>query len=243
MLKKALQILFFFGLGATVLGLVFRSQNAAYQAECKQRGIPEADCSLADKLWNDFSTVHPGWIAAVILAFTVSNMFRARRQQLLLEPLGYQAGFFSSLLTILLGYFANLGFPRIGEVVRAGALSRAEGIPVEKVMGTLVIDRLMDVVCLAVVTGLAFILEGGTLLKFLDQNRSTGTPALWQRPLFWILIGTLLVGMAVLFLFRKQIQQLPIFQKITGILAGFWAGLRSVLQLKRPMEFILCSLG
>jgi len=245
MLKKILQILFFFGLGATVMGLVFRSQNMAYQAECRQSGVPEADCSLMDKLLYDFSTVQPGWIILVLLAFTISNMFRARRQQLLLAPMGYQAGFLSSFLSILLGYFANLGFPRIGEVVRAGALARAERIPLEKVMGTLVIDRLMDVVCLVLVMGLAFLLEGDTLLQFFVQNKGSGVAAtpFWLRPWFLALAGAALIGGVLVVIFRNKIRQLPVFQKVTSILQGFIAGLRSVLQLKRPVEFIVCSVG
>jgi len=245
MLKKILQILFFFGLGATVMGLVFRSQNMAYQAECRQSGVPEADCSLMDKLLYDFSTVQPGWIILVLLAFTISNMFRARRQQLLLAPMGYQAGFLSSFLSILLGYFANLGFPRIGEVVRAGALARAERIPLEKVMGTLVIDRLMDVVCLVLVMGLAFLLEGDTLLQFFVQNKGSGVAAtpFWLRPWFLALAGAALIGGVLVVIFRNKIRQLPVFEKVTSILQGFIAGLRSVLQLKRPVEFIVCSVG
>jgi glycosyltransferase 2 family protein len=246
MFKKILQITFFFGLGATMMGLVFRSQNRAYQADCQQRGIPEADCSLWDKLLHDFSTVHPVWIAAVVLAFTISNLFRARRQQLLLAPLGYQAGLLNSLYTILLGYFANLGFPRIGEVVRAGALAKTEKIPLEKVMGTLVIDRLMDVVCLGFVVGLAFLLEGSTLLQFISQNKGTNATAavpIWQQAWFLVLAAVGLVGVILLILFRKKIQNLPIFQKITGVLAGFRDGLLSIARLQRPMEFVLCSIG
>ena len=148
MFKKALQFVFFLGLGVTILALVFRSQDAAFKEDCRLKGIPDADCSLLDKLWHDFSTVHVGWIAAVMAAFTLSNLFRALRWQLLIEPLGHRAGLGNSFWSILLGYFANLGLPRMGEVVRAGALARNERIPMEKVMGTLVVDRLMDVICL-----------------------------------------------------------------------------------------------
>lgn len=244
MIKKALQFVFFLGLGITILALVFRNQDAAFREDCRLKGVPDASCSLTDKLWNDFSTVHIGWILVVMAAFTMSNLFRALRWQQLIEPLGRHAGLGNSFWSILLGYFANLGFPRMGEVVRAGALARNEQIPLEKVMGTMVVDRLADVVCLGLVVGLAFLFEGETLWQFIAQNRgASGGGSLWQNPLVQLFIAGALLGGGLAFYFRKQLLALPITQKILGILQGFWEGLRSVLRLRQPGLFIAYSLG
>jgi uncharacterized protein (TIRG00374 family) len=164
---------------------------------------------------------------------------------MLIEPLGYRAGFANSLLTILLGYFANLGLPRMGEVVRAGSLSRYEKIPLEKVMGTLVVDRLMDFICLGAVVGLAFLFEGQTLLNFISQNQSSGTQSgsLLQNSLVLTAIGLMLAGVASLFIFREKIAHLPVYQKIAKLVKGFWDGLRSVFKLKNPALFLLYSGG
>lgn len=244
MLKKALQFIFFLGLGVTILSLVFRSQDAAFREDCRLKGIPDADCSLTDKLWHDFSTVHLGWIAAVMAAFTLSNLFRALRWQMLIEPLGHRAGLGNSFWSILLGYFANLGLPRMGEVVRAGALARNERIPMEKVMGTMVVDRLMDVLCLGLVVGLAFLFEGETLWRFITQNRSGQSGGgLLQNPWVLAFLALALAGGALAYFFREKLWQLPIAQKILGILNGFWEGLRSVLRLRQPFLFIVYSMG
>ncbi len=241
-LKSALRFLLFLGLGVTILGLVFRSQNTAFQEQCRLDGVPAEQCSLMDKLLHDFSTVHLGWMALVVAAFTVSNMFRAWRWQMLLEPMGYRAGFANSFLTILLGYFANLGFPRMGEVVRAGALARYEHIPMERVMGTLVVDRLMDFVCLGVVVGLAFLFEADTLLSFI-QTRQTGSGSIWQSPLVLSGLAAIVLGCAFVWFFRKKIVALPLFQRIAGLVEGFWDGLRSVFRLRHAGLFVAYSLG
>ncbi len=245
MLKKALQLLLFLGLGVTILTLVFRSQNAAFQEQCRLDGVLADQCSLLDKLWYDFSTVHLGWMLAVVVAFTISNMLRALRWQMLIAPLGYQAGFANSLLTILLGYFANLGFPRMGEVVRAGSLARYEKIPMEKVMGTLVVDRLMDFVCLGLVVGLAFLLEGQTLLDFLGRRQSTGTAGggLLANTFVLVALGLLLTGALGTVIFWKKLRAMPVFQKVANLLKGFWDGLRSVFRLRQPGLFLLYSGG
>ncbi|MDO8970109.1 MAG: lysylphosphatidylglycerol synthase transmembrane domain-containing protein, partial [Saprospiraceae bacterium] len=183
MVKKILQFLLFLGIGVSIMAWVFSSQNTAFQEQCRLDGTPADQCSLMDKLLQDFGTVNLWWILAVLLAFTISNIFRALRWQMLLEPMGYRVRFSNAILTILLGYFANLFLPRMGEVVRAGSLSRYEKVPMEKVMGTLVIDRLMDFLCLGLVVGLAFLLEGDTLWNFITQQRgSSEGGSFFQNP-------------------------------------------------------------
>lgn len=243
MLKKSLQFLLFLGIGVTILTLVFRSQNTAFQEQCRLDGVPADQCSLTDKLWTDFSTVQLGWMLLVVIAFTISNIFRALRWQMLIEPLGYRAGFANSLLTILLGYFANLGFPRMGEVVRAGTLAQYEKIPVEKVMGTMVVDRLMDFICLFLVVGLAFVFEGQTLLDFIAGRKGGEQGGLLQNSLILTTFGLLFAGVAVFFIFRKKLMHLPVYQKIAKLVKGFWDGLRSVFKLKSPSLFLLYSGG
>ncbi len=245
MLKKALQFLLFLGIGIAILTLVFRSQNTAFQEQCRLDGVPTDQCSLLDKLLYDFSTVNIGWMLAVVAAFTVSNIFRALRWQMLIEPLGYKTGFANRLLTILLGYFANLGFPRIGEVVRASSLARYEKIPVEKVIGTTVVDRLMDFICLGLVVGLAFLFEGNTLLNFLAQrgNNDGQSGGMLQNTFVLTALGLLVAGVVALIVFWNRLQHLPVFQKVANLAKGFWDGLRSVFRLRQPSLFILYSLG
>ena len=243
--KKALQFVLFLGIGVTILGLVFRNQNAAYQAQCRIDGIPPEQCSLMDKLLHDFSTVHAGWIFLVIAAFTFSNILRAWRWQMLLEPLGYRVSFANSLLTILLGYFANLGFPRMGEVVRAGTLSRYERIPMERVMGTLVVDRLMDFLCLALVVGLAFLFEADTLWSFIHGSRATASSgdSFWGNPKVWGVLTIFVLAGVLVLAFWKKLLQWPLFQKVANLLEGFWDGLRSVFRLRHAGLFLVYSIG
>lgn len=242
MLKKILQFLLFLGIGLSIMAWVFSSQNTAYQEQCRLDGTPADQCSLADKLLNDFSTVNLWWILAVLLAFTVSNFFRAWRWQMLLEPMGYRIRFSNSMFTILLGYFANLFLPRMGEVVRAGSLARYEKIPMEKVMGTLVIDRLVDFLCLGGVVGLAFLLEGDTLWAFISQRKADGSGG-GGSSLLLILLGLGALGAVLAYVFRKRLAQVPLFKKIGGLLKGFADGLRSVFKLKNPGLFLFYSVG
>jgi len=243
--KKVIQFLLFAGVGVAIMALLYRSQNTAFQEQCRLDGIPSDQCSLMDKLLTDFSSASPLWLLSVVAAFTMSNIFRALRWQMLLEPLGHKVKFSNAFLTILLGYFANLGLPRMGEVVRAGSLAAYEKAPVEKVVGTLVVDRLMDFLCLGLVVGLAFIFQGGVLLDFLQSGKNGGASSggILSNP--WV-IGVLVtgfLGLAAAWFLRHKLMEIALFKKILAMVQGFQDGLRSVFRLERTGLFILLSLG
>ena len=244
MVKKIFQFLLFLGVGVSIMAWVFSSQNRAFQEQCRLDGTPADQCSLVDKLLYDFGTVNLWWILLVLVAFTLSNIFRALRWQMLLTPMGYQAGFANSILTILLGYFANLFLPRMGEVVRAGSLARYEKIPMEKVMGTVTIDRLVDFICLAGVVGLAFLLEGETLWAFITQRKSGESGGgFFQNPFVLGFLAMAALGTLMIFLLWERLAHVPLFQKVGKLLKGFLDGLKSVFKLKQPGLFIAYSVG
>ncbi len=239
--KQVLQALLFLGIGIVILYLVYRQQNAAYQAQCALDGIASEDCSLILKVWNDFKSVKLVWIAVIIGLFLLSNISRALRWNMLFRPMGYKPSLFNNFLAIMLGYFANLGFPRIGEVVRAGTLSKYEKIPFEKVMGSVVVDRAMDVVCLLLVFCLALITDFDVLWSQIskslsDQGESGITTWLW------ISMGIGLISIALLWIFREEVKKLSIYMKVRNKVAGFIEGIRSIGKLKSPILFIAHSL-
>jgi uncharacterized membrane protein YbhN (UPF0104 family) len=226
MVKKVFQFLLFLGIGVSIMAWLFNSQSAAFQEQCRLDGISPDQCSLADKLMQDFGTVNIWWILAVLMAFTMSNIFRAWRWQMLLEPMGYKVGFGNSLMTILVSYLANLFIPRMGEV------------------GTLVVDRLMDFICLLLVVGMAFLLEGNTLLAFISQNKKADSGGgLLSNPLVWGLLAAMALVAVLMYGLRKKLAEIALFRKVGTLLKGFLDGLRSVFKLKNPALFIAYSLG
>jgi glycosyltransferase 2 family protein len=242
--KKLAQFLGFAGIGALILFLVFRSQNKAFQAQCALDGVAAEQCSLVQKLATDFASVHIGWLLAVVVAFTLSIVLRAKRWQMQHEAIGYQTRMSTSFWSIVLGYFANLGLPRMGEVVRAGALAKAEQVPVEKVMGTLVVDRLMDFACLFLVICGAFLFEYDTLYGFLERQGAFDSKESGGGTSKWTYLGIATLGGVVLFYaLRNKLMQSAIGIKLVGMLGGFKEGILGILKMKQPLVFIALSLG
>lgn len=245
-MKKAiinfLKFLVFLGIGLGILYLVYKSQNTAYMAECADKGIPSEDCSLIKKVAKDFREANYFWVLMVLLAFTISNVSRAIRWNMLIRPMGYQPRFINAFLSTFLGYFANLGLPRMGEVVKGASLSRYEKIPLEKVMGTIVTDRIVDVISILIVTGLAILLEYNTMLAFAEQYVSLDQFGSLGRLAIIALAGLLMAG-GLLWYFRKKLQELKFVQKIVDIALGFWQGIQTIRQLDRPWLFLLHSIN
>ncbi len=242
-LKTALQFIVFLGTGVGILYLVYRKQNEAYQAECALRGISEADCSLWRKVLNDFATADFGWLAVVMGLFIISNISRAIRWNMLLRQLGRKPRLVNGFLTIILGYFANLGLPRIGELIRAGTMARYEDIPVEKVMGTVVVDRIADVLTILLVTSLALLLEYDRIWAWASTNIALADRIGSSQGLLLLLAGIGLTAIALLYFFRKPLARTKAGRKVRSIAAGFAEGLRTIAGLRQTGWFIFHSIN
>lgn len=242
-IANILKIILFFGLGIGILYLVYRGQNENWIADCAAKGQSPAECgTFLEKIIRDFGKVRWEWIAAVLAVYTISNLSRAARWLLLLKPLGYRPRPVNAFFTLMIGYFANLGFPRIGEILRPTFFAGYEKMPVEKVLGTIVTERIADVLALLAVMLLAFALEYDKLWNFILEFRGTETGTDAGIPLlFKIALVALILGAAVAFYIwknRQHISQKPFAIKITEMVKGLWEGVMTVRKLERPGLFL-----
>lgn len=244
-LATFLKFTIFLTIGLTILYLVYQRQETAYQAECALQNIPEADCSLIQKIIDDFKGANFFWIFVVLVAFVISNLSRATRWHMLLKPLGYKPRFRNSFFCIILGYFANLGLPRIGEVVRAATFSKYENIPVEKAMGTIVVDRAVDLLSLLVALGLVFLFGFDTIWGYLSENMGGGEneKRLWESSWFQGFAIVVLIAGVILYIYRKKVRASAFFTKVVKILRGFGEGILSIKKLDKPWWFIFHSIN
>jgi uncharacterized protein (TIRG00374 family) len=187
------------------------------------------------------------WILVPVLFFLLlSNWLRALRWKQLMEPMGYNPSILNTFFGVLIGYFVNLGAPRLGEVVKCTILARYEKVPAEKLVGTIVAERAFDVICLATAFGVAFIFQFDVLQSLASsyiypifQNASGKTS--YQKIIF-ILVGGIIFLLLLKFLFGK-FGHINIVQKIKTILAGVWHGLTSVKYLKNKPLFFAYTIG
>lgn len=239
-IRNIIFIIVSFTIGYTILTYIYDIYNTAYLEELKQNGVSTEGRNLLQKLKTDFLSANVFWIMMTLTCFTLSNVSRAMRWNLLLKPLGYQPKLYNSFIAVVITYFVNLFIPRMGEVARAAALNKAENVPVEKAMGTIVVGRMMDVIMLLLFIGLAFLLEYDTLWKWFNENMGTndGGSGLLSNPFVLGVIGLGVLVLSVFLIFRKKIMQTTIYKKIVSIVMGFWEGLLSIKKLEQPGMFI-----
>jgi uncharacterized protein (TIRG00374 family) len=187
-------------------------------------------------------------LVPVLLLLLASHWLRALRWRQLIEPMGYEPSKMNCFLGVMIGYFVNLGAPRLGEVLKCTVLARYEKIPADKLVGTIVAERAFDVVCLAIVFGLTFlfqfhVIHSLTVGDSLTHHNSDSVPSSpWKMR---ILLGA--IALIVLFIvvrWRWIVSRWElIVHKIRAIIVNIWHGLTSVRALKNKALFFFYTVG
>jgi uncharacterized protein (TIRG00374 family) len=198
------------------------------------------------KVFQQISNANIFWVSVSGFISIVAFVVRAHRWNLLIEPMGYSPSLKNTTYSVMVGYFANLAFPRLGEVSRCGALSKAESIPFNKLLGTVIVERIIDVLSLLVCILLAAALEYKRLGNFFSEKvfdplnkkfqQLTASPMLLTLAILLVIV--LIIG--VIYFLRKSKKE-GSGSRINKIVKGFIDGLRSVANLKRPGLFIFQS--
>ena len=167
----------------------------------------------------------------------LSHVLRALRWKLLLEPAGYQVSTTASFLSLMICYLVNLVVPRGGEVSRSLNLWKLEKVPAEVSFGTVVTERLIDVVCLLTLVAFSFWMEWSKLNAFLKDKLSAVTlPG--EDLFFWISL-VLIVIIALFILFRFASRN----EKLKKLFSGFRSGMATIFKMRNYGLFIFYSLA
>ncbi len=179
---------------------------------------------------DSFKSANYWWVVLSLFFGILSHLSRAYRWQFLLEPLGYKPKFANSTMTVLIAYLLNLLIPRSGEIARATAISKYEDIPFEKAFGTIVAERISDVIMLLSIIGLAFVLQADLI-----KDKLFSDPSSMVQKIIFLAIGTILI---VLFYRYIKKSENAFFIKVKNFINGLIEGALSVLKMKKKCAFI-----
>ncbi|MDE5610494.1 MAG: flippase-like domain-containing protein, partial [Odoribacter sp.] len=132
--KNIIKFFLFLGVSAFLFWLVFRDQDWGELLKVLREDV-------------DYT-----WVAVAVVMGIASHMSRAMRWQLLTASMGYRIRFWNSFMGVMIGYFANLAIPRMGEFTRCGVVSKYENVPFSKLLGTVVTERVIDLIILLSLT-------------------------------------------------------------------------------------------
>ncbi|NLJ82085.1 MAG: flippase-like domain-containing protein [Bacteroidales bacterium] len=227
--KKVAQLIIFLGLGVFFIWFSIKDLDAA-----QRTSIIESIKSVA---------IGYRWVFLVLSALIaiLSVYIRALRSILLLEPLGYKVSKINSYHSIMVCYIANIAFPRLGELLRCTFIQRYEKVPFQKTFGTVITERVVDMLSFGLVFLLALFFESDKILAIFENKTASTSNSFLSNPMFVVFLGVLFLVLTFL-IFRKYICKWKIYHKIKQLLAGFWSGLISVIHLKKPFLFIFYTL-
>jgi len=196
-------------------------------------GISLVWYSLSDIDTNEFigyfKNANYWWISLGLFFGTLSHLSRAYRWKFMLEPLGYKPKFANSVMAVLVAYLVNLTIPRAGEASRAAVLTNYEGVPFEKGFGTIVAERLADLIMMFIIIGITLFVQFDFILELVTKNFDP------------LKIGLLLVGLAIgFFFFTRYIKKSTsgIGLKIKTFIIGLVEGVMSIFKMKKKWPFI-----
>jgi uncharacterized protein (TIRG00374 family) len=203
----------------------------------------------ADELRSSFANARYSYVFLYLLIGFISLLSRSYRWVIMIEALGHRVSFRNSFYALNTGYLANFAFPRLGEITRCGTLSKTEKIPVDKLFGTVIVERVIDLVILA---GMLLVLIIGRFDYFGNfihhniynplverVNDSVGSTLI----LLLVIISIPLFIVAGYFLFRARLSQILVIQKVKLFIRGIIDGLKTIYTVKRKWGFIFHSLS
>jgi len=219
-LKYTIRYILFLGLGFVLLYFAYRDTDF----DSLWKGISEANFLLIG-----FSFVL-GYLAIIS---------RGLRWVMMLEPLNHKVSKINSIHSVAIGYFANIFVPRSGELARCVSLYRSDGVPVKQLIGTVIMERIIDSVMLLIFLALAFFSHVDEFYQLMEEADTSGG----SIKKLAIITFVLALGAIVTFLvFRSRLRKLTIYQKVLNFLKGMYEGLKSVFAMKRRGLFVFYTL-
>ncbi|MDR4952304.1 lysylphosphatidylglycerol synthase transmembrane domain-containing protein [Chryseobacterium sp. ES2] len=178
------------------------------------------------------------WVLFASVFGLLAYWFRAIRWNLMLEPMGHRISNSNALWSISFGYLMNLTIPRSGEVARATALYGVEKVPVDKSFGTIILERVVDLICMMGFLGLTLLFKYDAILSFYKNSGVNINPNK-----IILILSILIIGTIVFFVFKKKLAEVPFLGKVVNFIDGIFQGITSIFKLKEKGKFILYTLG
>lgn len=183
-------------------------------------------------------------IIPVFIILLLSHFLRGLRWKLLIEPLGYKPKSSNTFFAVMIGYLTNLAFPRLGEVLKCTVLARYEKIPADKLIGTIILERIIDAITLLIIFGITILIQPGIYSQLSEtffSHSNTETKKASGFIVALIVIGIIVLAIAAWMIIKKKnFQNLIALLKRIGM--NVWKGVSTIEHLKKRGQFIFLTI-
>lgn len=200
-----------------------------------------------EKVKQGFAEANYWWVAIGLAVAVLSHWFRAVRWKMLIEAAGYESNSVHLFASTMVGYMVNQAVPRLGEVTKATITSKTEKLPVAVSIGTMVTDRIFDVICLALLLGSVLVLQYEEIMTVFDEafagTAEAGTGETGDSMLFPVLAGIFGMGLFLTILLRKQLARISFVKKVFNFIGSIWDAILSVRKMSNPILFLFYTVA
>ena len=204
---------------------------------------------INNKKWQDIkdSLEHARyWLIVPVFAILIlSHYTRALRWRLLMESIGHVPDKANTFFAVMIGYLANAGVPRMGEVLKCTVLARYEKIPADKLVGTIILERLIDALTLFIVFGITLLIQpdlyGQITKQIFTSPEDEPVKNISGLLLLLIIFGIIFILIAV-WMIRKKKNFRDLLTSFRKIASRIWMGLSAIQHLKKRGQFLLLTL-
>ena len=190
------------------------------------------------KLIEEIKKVDVKWVFLSMLFGSLAIVNRGLRWIVLIETLGYKSSKWNAVAAVAVLYFTNLFIPRAGEITRCTSLNQAEKIPIDKLLGTIIIERVIDFIFLFGLIILTIILKFNDIINFYLAIQLQQKDTVNDKNIIVItaLISTLIIAFI---LTKRQIKKSSLYKKILTFTEGLREGVKSIKKMKQKSIFWL----
>tara|TARA_S200000501_G_scaffold73336_1_gene65263 strand:- start:4048 stop:5013 length:966 start_codon:yes stop_codon:yes gene_type:complete len=194
--------------------------------------------SFKDIKFIDFKELFFGinyiWILFGLVLGALSHVSRSYRWKFLVDPLGYKLGLKNSILSVFAAYLINYTIPRAGDVARASIISNYEKIPFEKLIGTIIAERIVDMICISVLILISLVYE--------FERISEKIMALFLSVNFSSVLIFIISILIIIFLIFRILKRFKFHKKFSNFLSGLKSGLTVIMRMEQKFAFIAHSI-
>ncbi|MBU8893585.1 MAG: flippase-like domain-containing protein [Bacteroidales bacterium] len=198
-----------------------------------------------DTLAEDLKNANYYWVLLSLLFALIGYISRAYRWKLLIEPLNYNPPIKNVFYAVMLGYLANLAFPRIGEISRCGSLTKSDKIPMDSLIGTVIIERAIDlmvllffllVIFIVKLESFGFFIKDNVFIPLSEKFINTVDFSIYYWLIIIVVAGTTI---GLFYYFRKKFKRVKSIIKIRKIIRGVISGIKTVTKMRSRSAFLV----
>jgi glycosyltransferase 2 family protein len=197
-----------------------------------------------EEVWADILKANYIWLFIALLFTIISHIFRALRWNLLINSMGYQTKLTTTFYAVMVGYMANTAVPRMGEFMRCGMLARKRKIPFNALIGSVISERIFDMLILLILLFSVVIFQWDLAGGFVTRLIGPLIQSVMNNFNFLLIVTiTSVLSVAAIItlglMFKERIKSLPGYGKTREIVLGLIAGAKTIKRVKQKGLFLL----